>query len=313
MRVPLSLPLVVALAGSLPAQAVTTSVSAVTPLNVRASVGTQTATQTLPVGALPLQGDLFAQQFALGFGTARMEIDWSTVTYTAPGAVVFRVTNTATLDANVASLAETDPAELLLTIAAPSPMTVDVEIGRLLEGTPGTAIPLQEVDIGADGSAEMNASMPSVVRSTVAIGPQPLTVLVRTRMSEATNGSVSATIYVAVTPNNDISIVPAMPGCSSGFLDVWTSFTDRGIVLLNNSAFGEPEIGVLGLGLQPVVLPGGPSCLLLPSPDLLMFLPYYQPVEVGLPASVRPVTFWVQGVVFGGPLGTTNAFRVWAS
>jgi hypothetical protein len=292
---------------------VTTSVSAVTPLNARARVGTQTVAQTLPVGLLPLQGDLSAQQFVPGFGTASMEIDWSTVTYTAPGAVVFRVTNTATLEASVASLADTDLAEILLTITAPSPMTVDVEVGRQIEGTPGTTIPLQEVDIGADGSAELNASTPGIVRTTLAIGPQPLTVIVRTRMSEATNGSVSATTYVVVTPSNDISIVPAMPGCSSGSLEVWTSFTDRGIVLLNNSGFGEPEIGVFGLGLQPVVLPGGPNCLLLPSPDLLMFLPYFQPVELGLPASVRPVTFWVQGVVFGGPFGTTNGFWVSAS
>ena len=59
---------------------------------------------------------------------------------------------------------------------------------------------------------------------------------------------------------------------------------------------GEPSVLVLSLNAQPALLSmfGKVPCLLLPQPDVV--LPAMGVFNLALPASVRPVTVYAQGV-----------------
>jgi hypothetical protein len=75
---------------------------------------------------------------------------------------------------------------------------------------------------------------------------------------------------------------------------------------------GTIAVIVVGFAPQPAFLGlnAGLPCLLLPSPDVLVVQPV---VSLPLPASVRPVTLYVQGVsVTTQGLLTTDGYQVTA-
>jgi hypothetical protein len=84
-------------------------------------------------------------------------------------------------------------------------------------------------------------------------------------------------------------------------------FADRGVVVS-----GDPGFVVIGLSTQPLLLGPAPlpasipwACLLMPAPDIVLFVP--NGLHVPLPASLRPVQFHVQTVY------VSSGFSLWTS
>ncbi|MFN3242498.1 MAG: hypothetical protein ACE37K_13425 [Planctomycetota bacterium] len=90
------------------------------------------------------------------------------------------------------------------------------------------------------------------------------------------------------------------------------AFPQSGVLFGVGVASG-PAVAVYGLGVQPTLLPNSGAlqpCLLVPSPDLVVLIPPNGHL-LGLPAAVRPITVYVQGVVLlPTGLGTSNGFVV---
>ena len=83
--------------------------------------------------------------------------------------------------------------------------------------------------------------------------------------------------------------------------------------------FGQPATGpvvlALGLGVAPFVLPSlAPTpCVILPTPDFLFVLPS-NGLQLPLPPSVRPVTFWAQAVpILPTGFEATGVWRIQAN
>lgn len=298
----------------LAAQTVSVSLFAPTPLVARAAVATTLVSQSVPAGPMAATGQLQAHSSVPFFGTADLTFDWSTLALQFPAHIACTFMQTASITAPLPASAETDPWDIVLQLQATSPVNAKIALSRILQATSGTAVPITQIDVGADGTFEMvETSATEVILPSIAIGTQPLQVLIRTQMALAIPGSITLTTQVTVTPNNDMAVVHTLTTCAGDIFQVAPSFVGTGIGLAQSPAWvSDPAVAVLGLAPQPVLLPVT-NCLLLPSPDLILFLPPYQLLELPLPPALRPMRFWAQAVVLNwSGLVTTNAYDVFA-
>lgn len=208
-------------------------------------------------------------------------------------------------------------ADVLMSLTAAVPMLVVLHVDNQFTGSAGCPLPLVEVDIGFDGTFEYSTSP---LATGAGLGPFPLTLssvptLVRVHAQSQTgvDGFGISDLFVRIEPGLPATSAQlAGAGCDISFDSFGaTPRFDGGIDLWS---FGsDPILVVMGLGLQPVLLPpnGVLPCLLLPSVDLLLLLPVTNQVTLPLPPAVRPVTFWAQAVKLA-PQGllVTNALRV---
>ncbi|HZN42041.1 MAG TPA: hypothetical protein VFD82_24790 [Planctomycetota bacterium] len=201
--------------------------------------------------------------------------------------------------------------ELLAQLSAPTPTPVQLELSRILSVTTGASTPFCSIDLGDDGIPEVTSwtSVPVLLSTT--LGPQPLPIRLRSFVGHVGLGVVDVELRIRVLPGTAPSISPLVIGCT-GPAGVWApTFVGEGVVFYPFSGLA-PLVLVLGLGLQPVVIPASlpTPCLLLPTPDLLV-VPGLSPFFLPLPPAVRPVTVWVQGVaVTPTGLATTDGFTV---
>ncbi len=204
--------------------------------------------------------------------------------------------------------------ELLFHLAAPVSTPVLVECSRLLGMTPGALAPACSIDIGDDGVVEMTGLTSASISALVVLGPQPLPIRLRSVVTQIGPGEVDLELRLRVVPQNSLVISPVGAGCDgTTALLAAPSFVGTGVRF--QTVTQDPVVLVLGLGVQPTVLPAPfpLPCLLLPSPDLLVLLMPGQDLTLPLPAAVRPVTLWAQGVALtAAALATTNGFWLWA-
>jgi len=93
------------------------------------------------------------------------------------------------------------------------------------------------------------------------------------------------------------------------------SFDGRGIDLAISQPLGSLAFLVFGFTPQPQFLGinAGLPCMLLPSPDIVA-LAAAHPLHIALPASIRPLTFYAQGVlVMPQGVVTTAGYQVRAN
>ncbi|HEX5050658.1 MAG TPA: hypothetical protein VFZ65_02695 [Planctomycetota bacterium] len=292
------------------AQTVTASITTANQLEVHASSP-----------GWPVQNGITPPNTA-GFGisiaqtpNAEMRSEWDAFAHPFEARASWR--QRAAVYASPASLAWTAPGDLLVSLQATVAVPVVIELSHVLAASAGAAVPAHGIDLGDDGSFEIDELSPPTFALSVVLGSTPLAIRLRSQLVQVGTGVIELELGVRVLPQNNLSINAAVAGCALDSLFVQPSFAGRGFATQMLTI--HPTVLVLGLGVQPVTLPAPPSpgsgfpCLLLPSPDLLVLTGFAQGFELALPAAVRPLTLWVQGVVVApAGLGTTTGYSVTA-
>ncbi len=304
-----------ALAVSIPAQAVSISLSAVNPATIQCSAAGLSQSQVLPAGPMLAQSLLGAGQISVTqttpqfTATAYSRIAWWT--YTSPTRAEAWIDWTGAAQGTSTSFADTTPIDVLVTLQATGPVTVNLELEATIVTGAGSSVPLHRVDINNDGSFE-TAETPGVATfGPFTVDTSPLTVLVRMHAAQVGPGLTRIQRTVRAVPANDL-LIASSPGfgCGNEVLAVDPAFHGQGIWFsyspLDDSAL---HVAVLGTTIQPIALPSSTgSCLLLPDPQIVLFVPYALP----LPAAVRPLGVWIQGVRLGATWETTNLVSLFA-
>ena len=309
MKSPL-LPVLLA-ACPLAGQAISLTVSAATPLTTRATAGGTTNVHTLPIGPVPASGYVFAAASQPPGELANMSLNWITQ---LPGQSERLLCGCSFLGmanglASPAS-ASVDPFEMLLHLQAPTPRRVFVTGRVVVVAPPGLPAPQLELDLFDDGTVEWSTT---VLFGTISVlvGPTPIPVRVRGAVSLPSNGFAQGAGTIDITPDNRVDSYAMVQGClAEGFLRLEDAFAHDGVRL--QVPAGCLCVGVLGLGVQPLVLSvqGGLPCLLLPSPDVLVVIPA-NGFDLPIPAAARPIDFYAQAVWFDFQgLPTTTGYRV---
>ncbi len=216
--------------------------------------------------------------------------------------------------------------DVVVTLVATSFTTVWVRIDQEYGGTAGAALPLLEVDVSNDGVLEYSNApgQPVPPPATIApfpmvVGPTPTPVRLHLASSLAIDGNASFAVTFNITPAPFTSATKIGFGCDGLANSMLASPLFDGSVTF--SAFpsqAAPVVLVLGLGVQPILLPPAGAalpCVLFPSPDLILFMAPgaggFLQSTLPLPPAVRPVTFWAQGVRIA-PQGllTTDTLQV---
>lgn len=310
----LRVPVAVAALCSVPlfAQQTFINVTAATPIALRTDVGGQISLTTIAPGTT--QAVLTAAHYSgpTQSGTAAaVHYDWVATASSQRVQLVLAQT-IEVLGNSVPASGAVDMSDLLVTMQSTSPVAADLELGlTVVASQPGASLSWG-VDVGDDGTFEATeSSISPVVLHSITLGA-PLPIRIRLAASQTGPGTFTIDTRIIARPANNLTILPAVPGCGSTGLYVVPSFYLGGIELFADSVF--PVAAVLGLGTQPVVLPAQfPACLLLPSPDYIALLQPFVSLQLPLPPTVRPVTIWMQGVDFVGQLATTGSFAVLAN
>ena len=304
-----SLSLFVAVGVTLPAQSISVSVSALTPVTVRAQAGATQTQQVVAAGALPTNGGATAWPPS---GESLSWLLWQSGGDSTQTSV--SVQWTGGVSAAAPSFADTTMVDFVVTLTASSPILASISLHQTIESSPGTTITTNAMDLGNDGSFEVNGLSTAATLGPITLGA-PLPIRVRMQASQLGQGSTVLTNLIHVLPWNGLLIQEGIPvGCAGDTLRVRPSFLGSGIALQSLPATPiDLAVGVLGLTMQPIQLPPATaSCLLLPAAHLLVPLVFEQNLDLPLPASVRPLGFWAQAVVLSssGNLTTTNSFFV---
>ena len=300
----------VSLQDALSAQ-ISVSLSAVTPIVVEASDGAAVATNSLPAGPLPggSYWDVSTEVPSTGISSL-----FGGEAVSEP--TVARVSLGGGMTVPVAGAsARHDLVEFRIEYTAPTATPVRFEIDYVDIVPAGAPQPRADIDVFDDGSFDyVNGVSVGPIPSYV-VGPQPLVVRVVMEAEMAQVGDLFHDLYIRLLPDHPTQIVPMAAGCTPFAPLVEPSFVDTGLQLRNQWPTGTLGVFVFGLGLQPQTLGSLPTmpCLLLPQPDVALFVPQFASVHVPLPAAVRPVTLWVQGVGWAyqpGQLTTGTGYRV---
>lgn len=201
--------------------------------------------------------------------------------------------------------------EVVIRVTATSPVQARVELLHQLLLTAGSAAAFQ-MDFGDDGTFEVTESSVGPLVHSALLGPTPLAIRVRASLLKVGNGSIDLALGIAVTPET-AQVNSLAGGCAPASLIAYPVFAGSGVEFTVLAP--GPVVLALGLALQPQPLPFpiASACLLLPAPDLLVPmvappLPYF---TLPLPAAVRPVTLFAQGVLITATgLGTTNSYSI---
>lgn len=291
------------------------TIDAATPLVVSAQNAGTTSTQTLPAGPLPALGQLVASATA-----AQAHTGWQV--QATPVALSFDLWQMAAVapQATPPASASAGPHEYLLHLSSASAMNMLVSGHQWFDLLPGSPFPLVQVDVFDDGTIEFvltsTQTGPDWGIAVVPVGPQPVPIRVRAANQGGLTGVGGSThLHLSVTPNNLLDITTVASSCATNFLQCHPSFVGTGVDFwVGGAGSGPPVVLVLGLGLQPTVLPAhlGVPCLLVPSPDVLVLATSANalPFTLPLPPPVRPVTVYAQVVMVASQLLVTDAFRV---
>lgn len=294
------------------AQTLSMTITTATPMVAQVSSSGPLVTSGLPIQTIG-SNSLLASDWS---GTVRMSSQWWSQVGTTECNMEWN--QEATVSVPAPAFARTDPSDLLLHVQSSTapfvPIPITLELSRSLAASAGSTLPVHRIDIGDDGSFEFTESSPAWGTMTgLVVGPQGLTIRLRTQVGQTGAGAIALGLRVRVLPDNGLIVQPTVPGCSADELWLLPTFAGSGIELITATA-NHPVFAVIGFHLQPQFLsPLFPApCLLLPSPDVVMHVPTWPPVVIPLPAAVRPLSFSAQGVALtpNGP-ATTLGYQVW--
>lgn len=283
------------LGSSLSAQAVTISAATTTPIDVWtwAYVGGQ-SNYSQPSGPLAASG-MVGQPFGW-FSSAN--VNWET--QSSVSAERFALQTVLAGQGSLGS-AGIQAFEFVLDVSSPTPRTVELDLERTFTTWGLPLPPTVAVDIGNDGTVEY-ADLPSGVTTLrgVTIGPTPLQISVA--VSGTTYGGAGGSttdMAFSIRPDNNLTILKEVDSCLpgvAGFEEPVPVFADDGVDL-----HFAPGLLVASTVSAPTLwgptspLPFATSCLLVPQPDILLWLPQGF-AHVALPPAVRPVQLHVQAV-----------------
>lgn len=280
----------------LPAQ-ISVSATALTPITVVATDGAASVTTTQPVGPLSnayyqIESDLGAlgsQAFVGGAAEATNSDSYCNIGFGCVNATSTAVTTVNTF-------------EVLATFSAavPTPIRFDVELYSVHPA--GATVPSVEVDVDNDGTIDYANGVWLNFFGPRTIGPAGIQFRVIMQGSLQQQGQMFEDLSLQVVPDNRIYIYPAAIGCIGTGPSIRESFLNTGITIRNDIGSSYPRVFVFGLASQPVLLPtvSPVPCLLVPRPDVVMVIPTFSSVELGMPAAVRPATVWIQNVELHG-------------
>ena len=281
---------------SLTAQSVGVTLEALAPASIQVMNGTTSNTSTWPTGPMGSYGSFYANLP----GGAGGSVSWysSAQSYATFVSLEHAIGNNG-LQPNFAC--QMGPHELLVEFSSAIPRTATLQLTRLLAVTSGAPAPTVQVDFDNDGVIDINnlSTLPVQPRS-VSFGPQPLQVRLIIDAALGAQAGLHNHLFLTVFPDNDLTISTPVSGCAPysppppPFLQ--QSFDNRGVDILSGHAGGYPSVIVLGWTAQPALLSmhGAMPCLLLPSPNVVIVAP--NTLNLPLPASIRPATFFAQGV-----------------
>jgi hypothetical protein len=286
------------------------SVDAVSPMVATCAGPGFSVTDSRPAGPLPLSDALLAS----APNNISATISHACVATATGVSCSFTVTGHVPLGSPSGAMATAGPADYLVTLQSVTPSSVSLSVVFEDFTTPGSRQPLAAVDVGNDGIYDFFNGAQAVPLPHLVIGPQPLLLRVHTEGFALDGESFSSLLTIHVAPTNGLSMTTAAIGCAGqqSSLTLRSSFLDQGFELTasaNNPVV--PVVAVFGFGVQPVLLPsfGTLPCLLVPRPDVTLLM-MNSTVSVGLPPSLRPLTFWVQGVSLASRLLATDCTRV---
>lgn len=313
--------LVAAAAATLPlsAQTIVTTITAVTPIAVQATVGGVSQQAFLLPGPLPDSGDV-----SLGgsiFSPAQGGVSWTTevddswVEVSLVNSLLVQPPPGATADVSI------PPHEFLVTFQAlgtTGAYPAAVRLFRASSLSPGQPFPTVSIDIDDNGTIDLpNLQATPLIGLPVAdltLGKR-LRVIMHT--PTATSGFSGTEVTLFLEPRIDAGWLQTALGCSNfggdALLEPVPLIANRGVRL--ELSVGNPTVFVLGFQQQALVLPpqNNSFCLLVAQPDVVLFVPSGR-LDIPLPPSVRPVTFEAQAVVLlPTGLAPTDAWSIGAN
>lgn len=292
-------------AASLEAQ-ITMAAQIATPSSVGVSAGPHGYTYTVPVAQLGT--GTWSQSAVVPGASAHVAYRMGR---TSPN-LVCELDHTATVTA-ASGTATTGPIDILLRYYAPTPTPLNLSVQYSDSTSPGFAVPFASVDVGNDGTIDyVNGVAVTSVPPLVA-GTQPAVIRVFMESSVVQTGETTSHLLVEVTPDNNISVTPAVTGCTPTTVIIKDSSTSRGLSFERPALLPIAHFVMFGFSAQPILLPSpGPvPCLLLPSPDVAVALPVNGVFDLDIPASIRPISLYAQSVVIGsGGVQTGGGFLI---
>ncbi|MFT4512836.1 MAG: hypothetical protein ACI89X_001931 [Planctomycetota bacterium] len=302
---------------TLAAQSVGVSLTALAPLPIQLSSSTANATNSWPAGVMGNHGSFCTS--LPGAGNLGGCFSWNAYTnsYAVTVTLLHELGNQQQLPGFTGQLG---PHEILMEFSSNIARTAKLQLNRSVFVAPGGSWPIVNVDIDNDGVFEItNLSTLTAAPISVTFGPQPLLVRVAIDVTLGAQASVSNYVSVVLLPDNNLTITQPIAGCSPAspapppFL--LPSFDNTGVQLSGGQDPNQPSLMILSLTAQPALLSmnGAAPCILLPTPDVVLFVPSGL-LNIPLPASVRPVTFFAQGVTLTpSGLRATDGFAVTAN
>lgn len=304
-----------ALATAVAAQTVSASFTALAPLTAQCSTTAATNGNTVPAGPMAPVYNATASLTGQGGTSSQAMVDG----FLIPGDRQVMITATNFLYGTGIGIAQTVSADqdLLVQLSATSAAPVRLQAAPHFELSAGVPAPLLEVDVGNDGLIDWLGMLGTVDLGAFVVGPQPLPIRMRLVSTlpiapTAVYLQSTAAITLRVTPDNQLLVTQNVVGCAGlGSLEPPAPvFDGRGFEVLTG-----PAVFVLGFGTQPVLL--GPQlplpflagCLLLPTPDVLLWAsPGY--LRLPLPPALRPATLYLQAVFVGPVFSLSDGFRI---
>lgn len=300
--------------GTASAQDPSFTLSVVTPATLSAQVGTVVDTVVWPAGAISSSFPGGWVQAAPGTPGVSATIDW--YVSTDAGALQFALEAAALVATNGA--ASVGDVQLQLLLDNPTQVPLELRLARSFAASAGSTVPSLRIDVGADGSFELteaDAEAQSVVFLAGGTWPRP----VRFQLSasaqsfEVMRSRLSLTVVPQAT-----SVLPIAQGCSTADFQVLPRF-DGSLGYAIDPLHAGLSAAVFGLGQQPLYLGNQTSggvvlpCLLLPTPDVIAYIPTAGMQLLPLPPVVRPVVFRAQSVqLLPTGFGTSAASQVFA-
>ncbi|HEX5050737.1 MAG TPA: hypothetical protein VFZ65_03095 [Planctomycetota bacterium] len=274
---------------------------------LQANLGPQVVSTPMPASANAPAGYLVAQAANIS-STARSSVAWQVAR--TPAVVTFHLLHQVqvTGPGNGASFT---PGDFLLHLQSPVTVPVRLELQREFVLVAGMPLPALLVDVGDDGSAELDSSTPSGVTVPVWLPPGTVDVRVRALVSLGSPGSAAHALSVRLLPAHATAFELGF-GCAAPGLAAVPLFSGEIELAQQCGACNGPWLVVIGSGLHPVPLPSPwPLCLLVPTPDLVLFGPGAVSHTLAIPPALRPLTFFAQSVTLI-PLGPASGstFRV---
>lgn len=290
---PLPIGILCALSGSsLLAQTVAASLTALTPLQCTVVQGAATAQQTLPAGPLSAWGQVAASLGNPG-NLASATFGWTASSSTSESLVSLTFANQ--LDG--AGSTSVDPGEVLVTFTGSSPTVFPVRyVVDFAVVSGGGSSPWVRIDRDNDGTIDWTMGGGAFGGSIADLSAQPLQLRVLFSELRAQPGAQILCLNLRIVPDNGVVVTPILANCSDGL----TTYSVRPLfdtslvdVEMRSSRV---EWHVLGLGVQPTLLPPALTltsspCLLVPTPDSVLRT---GTLFLRIPSAVRPITLYSQ-------------------